>query len=628
MISRRIYLTIVILILMVFVMFMFVGVSSNILSDISKNRGTGERVNINGKDILTADKLNLDISSSMERTAAEGVLNPGQKLQVAILSGGSRDATGKILIEWCVYNKYFYKIFTSLPAAEDLADFEVVLFGGYKLTARDCEQLYAYAEMGKTMIFTQPPEYQEISSNQKLAAFFGIRAAINKEIIADGIKIFSDFMINKVREYKKDDYYGNQDDTQVSIPYYTLAAGYEVYAVGMLENQEELEIEDKDLPPLLWRSITKKSFVFVINSDIFHGTALLGVLTGFMAHERECYVHPIVNAQTISLLNYPYFSDENSEQAQRLYSRTSEAVARDLLWPNVVQILKNYGNSYGFFAAGQLDYLDTVGPKGDYLEFYLREINKLPGDIGLSLDQVSKISLEDMISANENFFAEHLPDYNFTALYAAGFDMDEVKSCLDQEFLGDIRLVMSDYTEGDSLISFLKEDVISVKFILDGYQHETMDDLRMCCIENALGMCNVKVDIGRVIYPENSLDEWNKLSLQWSRGDTYFEDYSMLDMVSIYELEKRIKRFMALDYTYEYHENTIDIHIDHFDEEAYFMLYICSKSIEAVENGSAEAVSSTAYLIKAAEADVRIRLKEENVLGKPKNNKIIPSKPN
>lgn len=627
MVSIRNYLTIVILMLMVFVMFMFAGVSLNLLSDTFTNRQMEERATISSRDTITADSLNLNKAPSADLRSGRKILHPEQKLHAAILSDDSGDPISQLLIEWCVYHKYLYKVYPALPEEEEAAGYDIVLFGDYTITAEDTGLLYAYADLGVTMIFTQLPGYREISLDRKLADFFGIHAGVKKEVTADGIKIFSDFMLSKERIYRKGDYFGEEDDTEIRVPYYSLRAGYEVYAVGILENQKELDIKDQELPPLLWRTVTKESFVFVVNSDIFHGMSLLGVLTGFMARREECYLYPIVNAQTISLIDYPYFSDENKEEMQKLYSRSAESVARDILWPNIIQILKNYGGSYSFFAAAQLDYQGGAGPKKDYLDFYLREIDKLPGSMGLSLGQVSNASMQEIIGQDEAFYKEHLPEYDFTALYAADFPVEEVKRNLKHAFLENISLVMSDGRKDGALLGFLEDEVLSVKFNLDGSQHETMDDLQMICIENALGLCNMKMDIGRVIYPEDRKDAWNYLSLKWSKGDTYYKDFSTLDMVSIYEMENRVRRFLALDYTYAYDEDQIDISLDHFDEEAYFVLYTRLGSIDQVENGTAEKISDTAYLIRAEDAKVRISIREKHILKQPKNGKRIPELP-
>ncbi len=606
---------------------MFAGVSSNILSDTSTNPQAGQKVAINAGDTITAASLNLESVNTELSGEGRAVLNPDKKLHVSILSGGIEDTISQVLIQWCVYNKYLYKVFYSLPDTAEISEYDVVLFGGYEITGNDTNTLYSYAELGKTMIFTRLPDYRLLTSNRRLAAFYGIKDSISEAVTADGIKIFPDFMINKERIYRKGDYFGELDDTEVNIPYYSLAAGYEVYSVGILENQEELGIEDKNLPPLIWRTTTSKSFVCAVNSEIFDGMTMLGVLTGFMAHLGDYYVYPVVNAQTISLISYPYFSNENQDVMQQLYSRNSEGVARDLLWPNVVQILKNYGGSYSFFAATQLDYLDEVGPKNDYINFYLREIGKLPGNMGLSLGQVSEGDRKDIMAEIEDFFRSNLPDYDFTALYAADSSKEELKENLNSDFYKDISLVMSDYGEGDSILEFLKDNILSVKFNLNGYEHETMDDLRMSSIENILGMCNMKVDMTRVFYPEGSSDEWNNLSLKWSKGNTYFSDYKAFDMVTVGEMENRVRRFLALDYTLEYNINDIAIQIDNFEAEAYFILRTNNRRIDYVDNATVVAISDTAYLIKAETADVTIHMIEENILKKPGNNKTIPSNP-
>ena len=607
MISKGNYFVIFILLFMVFVMFMFAGVSSNVLSATSENTRAEDKAEVSYED--------------------REVFPAQQKRSVAILTSDGENAVSRLLEEWCVYNKYPYQLYTSWVPEEEIGAYDLLLFGDYELAAKNSDILYSYAKLGKTMIFTKLPVYDEIAGDSRFAAFFGIKEGVEGEMKADGIKIFSDFMLNKERVYKEGDYFGEEDDTQIEVPYYSLTSGYEVYAVGVLENQKELGIEDKDLPPLLWKTTTEKSFIFSVNSDIFDGMPLLGILTGFMAQEGDVFLYPIVNAQTISVLNYPYFSGENDETMQKLYSRSSEAVARDLLWSNIVQILKNYGSSYSFFASSKLDYGSDEVERADYLNFYLREISKLPGDMGLSFGHVSDTGLNEIQKDNQQFLEKNLPEYGFTALYAADFKPEEMTENSEYENLKDIRLIMSGYEEGDSLIDFLDGGILSVKFNLDGYRHETMDDLRMICVENALGMCNMEVDIGRVFYPESDEDEWNNLSLKWSRGDTYFKDFSKLDTVSLYEMEKRIRRFMALDYVYERDEEGIMVRMKNFEEEAYFVLCTYNNSVQSAENADVEQLSDTAYLIRALAPEIRIRLTEENVLEKPGNNRTVPSNP-
>lgn len=616
MISKKTYITIMILILTIFTMFMFVGISSDFMSMDAVNHRAEEKITVYKEDVLTADNLNLDTSSEIN----------SNRIKVAIIVDSHKDVLTTLLTEWSIYHKYSYKVFTSLPDEGEIVDYKIIAFGNISLTSKSTETLYSYGELGKTMIFTKLPDSDIISEDIEMAEFFGIRSIINKEVSADGIRIFPDFLISD-RTYQAGDYYGTKDDTTINVPYYKLSAGYEVYSIGLFNNQKELGIEDKELPPLLWRTKTGNSFIFVVNSDVFDGLSMLGILTGFMTKESECYIYPIVNAQTISMVNYPYFSNENQEVIENNYSRSTEATARDLLWPNIVQVLKNYGKSFNFFAASQLDYNSEIDVATDNIDFYIKEINKLPGNMGLSFGQVSTNNIKDVIEKNYEFYNEYLSNYNFTALFLGDFNSDEINENFDHELLDDITLIMSDYKQGDRLMEFINNDILSIKYITNGYEHETLDDLRMIGVNNALGMSNMKVDIGPVIFPKDSFDEWNKLSLIWSRGKTYYNDFSDFDMVSIYELENRVRRFLALDFAYEYLGDEVNIQIDNFDKEAYFMLSIYDKKIVSIDKGVIEKVSENLYLIKAYDSQIKIKLNDLNYLNKPENNKTVPSNP-
>ena len=192
MISRRIYITIMILFITVFALFMFVGISSNVFNDSVTNTRVTANVNIGHSDILSSDLLNMDMVSNVNYIDG--------KQYVAIISSDEDGIATSLLIEWCVYQKYYYKIFTYLPEAEEIVDFGLLVFGDIYLTKEDDKLLYAYADMDKIMVFTKLPDYQLLESNKRLADFFGIDTLVSYEIIADGIKIFPDFMIGGDRK--------------------------------------------------------------------------------------------------------------------------------------------------------------------------------------------------------------------------------------------------------------------------------------------------------------------------------------------------------------------------------------------------------------------------------------------
>lgn len=612
MISVKNYLSAVMLIITIFIMFMVVGRSADFINADFLASGTVDTLNISGKDFLTADRLNID---NADITDIKKKLY-GQRMAAIISENNNGILTG-LLTEWCVYNKYFYKIYDYLPEVNDTAPYSLLIFGDIGWSEEDKEILYKYAESGKTMIFTHLPDYRILSSDRDFLGLFGIDKVMAGNVKVDGFKIFSDFLISEERIYIKGDYFGEEDDTSFYVPYYKLAPGYEVYAVALFDGYEKSGLVHADLPPLLWRTRTGNSFVFVVGCDIFCGMALPGILTGFMTHVNEVYLYPVVNAQTISITDFPYLSDENSDKIKSVYLRSPKNLARDILWPNIVKILKSYGNSYNFFTASQLDYTDDVGPDGDLLKFYLDEIKKLGGTPGLSLNQVTKADIDEVLYENLQFYEKNMPYYSFSYLYPGKFKKEDFLKKMDHKLLKDITLIMADYYEGGRLIDLIENDILSVSFNLNGYRHETMDDLRLVCVENALGMCNMKVDLSPVIYPESSSCNWNNLSLKWAKGNTYFRDFTAFDTVSLSELNKRIRRFLALNFTCEIKDNHIHISIDNFDREAYFILITYDKTVKSVDNGSCKKIKDSRFLIKATDSDVVINLEDQNVLKIP-----------
>lgn len=604
------YFTILLLVISMFIMLMLTSYGIQYSGDVGISKS--EEMVIGYKD--TINETHLDLAYTQIPTAG--------KTKVAIVD--NREDENMVFKEFCIYNKYLYKVFNYLPGMDEINGFDLIIFGNFDI---EIEKLREYSLSGITMFFAELPDYSEIDSQPDLAHFFGIDVGVEEEIHTDGFKIYQDFMIGSERIYQKNDYFGKDDDTDIKVPYYSLLPGYEIYGVGILNNQIELGIKDEKLPPLLWKTRTDNSFIFVVNSDIFHESSLLGILTGFKTKEKDFHIYPIVNAQTISVINFPYLSNEREEEIRKTYGRSTQALVRDLLFPNITQVLKYYGESNNFFFAPKLNY-DSKEFSNEDFDFFINEINKLSGDIGISFSQKSYVEMESILNANKFFFDENLPGYKFKNMYLGEFSKEELRKVLKKKFLSNIQLVMANYSKEEYLLSYIDEKTLSVNFNLNGFEHETIDDLRMISIENALGMCNMRVDLSKVFYPESSEEQWNSLSLDWSKGRTYFNDFKNFDFLSIDDLAERVRRFLSLDYIYTYDKDSLELSIDNFDEEAFFIISAYAKTIESSVNAEFEKVSKDTYLIKATNKDVSIQFKELGVLRTPRNNKLIPIKKN
>lgn len=225
-----------------------------------------------------------------------------------------------------------------------------------------------------------------------------------------------------------------------------------------------------------------------------------------------------------------------------------------------------------------------------------------------------------MLARNEAFFGSVLPQYRFTALYTGDFSAEEVSASLasgQYDFLSRVTLMLCDYAQGQRLFSFPGGDALCVMATQDGYRHEGIDDLLMISLETALGLSTQQASMSRAFFPQSSADEWSVLSRTWSAGKTYYGDFGSFDFTSIYGMETRVRSFLAMDFSYESTGNHMNIMIDNFSGEAWFILRVHNAKVSQITGGSATRLSDTAYLIAASSASVAVELAQTHIAPLP-----------
>jgi len=390
--------------------------------------------------------------------------------------------------------------------------------------------------------------------------------------------------------------------------------------VGLLDDQEARGIENEKLPTLLWRTYTGKSQVCAVNTDLFDGERMLGVLTAFVSATGDWTLYPVVNARAILMTDFPFLSNENAEAMQARYSRDTLGFERDIVWPNVVKVFRNYDAVPNFFLSPELDYTDPADPVTDDLAMYLQQIRSLSGTVGLSLMQTSALPLAEVAQKAGTVFGDVLPDFRFYAAYSGGFTEDEWQGYLaagPDALLSELSLLLFPYREGRALFTFANGDVLTAMMTTGGFAHETMDDLQLISLMTALGYSAQQVDMDRALLPAGDADDWSSLSVAWSKGDTYYRDFSAFDSASVYELEARVRRMLGANYTCERSGDTLQISVSAFEDEFWFVLRLHGETVSAVTGGEATALSGTAWLIRLDQADAAIGLKRTDTLSPP-----------
>ena len=619
--NRKVLLPILLLFLVLFVLFMFSTFSAGVLTKPQINaRGTAVPA-IGGSTALLESAFAMQGGTEQAQTAGTAA-NPA-----AVLISADADDLA-VFTEWCVYTKHRYQSYPDWPDASALTGASIVLVGRMEYGADALQALDAYAQTGVTLIFTRLPDYQTLAGDAALADFFGIGACVEPAREVDGLKVFSGFFLSKERIYSAGDFYGEKDDTRFSIPYYTLRTGYEGYMVGLLDDQDALGISDEKLPTLLWRTYTGTSQVCAVNTDLFDGERMLGVLTAFVSAAGDWTLYPVVNARAILMTGFPFLSNENSEAMRQRYSRDTLGFERDIAWPNVVKVFRNYGAVPNFFVSPEFDYAGSADPVADDLTMYLRQIQSLSGTIGLSFTQTSGLPLAGVAHKAQAFFGSALPDFRLYTAFAGAFTDAQWQSYLaagPDEMLGELSLLLFPSREGRALFTFLNNDVLTALMTDDGFTHETMDDLQLISLMTALGYSAQQVDMRRALLPAGDGDDWSSLSVAWSKGDTYFRDFEAFTSASAYELDARVRRMLGANYTCVRSGDTLRVSLSAFDGEYWFVLRLHGETVSTVNGGEATRLPGSAWLIRLDQADATIELARTDVLSPPAQQEGTPA---
>ena len=88
---------------------------------------------------------------------------------------------------------------------------------------------------------------------------------------------------------------------------------------------------------------------------MLYSDASVGILDGMLTEASEYSIYPIVNAQNLSMVNFPGFADENNAEMMELYSQSVTGVGRDVIWPTLISIVEHSDLKMTCFIQPQAD---------------------------------------------------------------------------------------------------------------------------------------------------------------------------------------------------------------------------------------------------------------------------------
>lgn len=549
------------------------------------------------EDSLVEEKVETTYANAF--MLAEGSMAmPGKKL-VYILDDNSDADRSFVIEEWCTYRKFQYRKMNSLKeCAGEVPDFIVV--GRYDCSGDITNIIMTYLEAGSNVIFTEMPDYEAVANDKAYMDMLGIVNCKQESINVEELHIFNDFFVSRERIYSNKDFYGDKNKFKMEIPYYELRAGYQVFAQAKVK-----DVEYMDYPPVLWRTYTGKGLVFVVNTDLFEGKNLLGILTAFSSQCDSFDVYPVVNAQTVSVINFPVINNENKELFEKTYDRDMYSFSRDILWPGVSTILQNYNKSYNFFMAPKLDYSNDDMTHNPDIEYYYSEIVAKLGSLGVSYDQVSDQSLAHIKSTLDEATQNDMPYFRQRAVYVPDGSLGEEDSVKD----GNSNIVFTDLADERPIVEREDDGTIRVCFTSCGVKHNIDEDLRLISVETTLGIDMQSTNIMDVLF-ENDDTYWEKVSTKWASETTYLNDFNQFDTLSVEESRVRFNDFLLMDYEAKrVDDNSIQINITTGNAPGYFILRLWNEQVTGVSSGEYKKINDTTYLISVADKDTVVSTK-------------------
>lgn len=577
--------------------------------------------------VLRDSKNTYDINSSLTEKKADGEnqWTPSDSNSTTVIGadssvvfvGNENGDMGTAISRWCTYAKRKLISCKSVSTykADDKNLPEMMILESEKYADGDnLTTLETLEKKGVIIVFGCLENAKNIQNNKALMKFLGIQKVVAEETHLAGVKLFEGLLLGGEVTYNtsKDKEEKKRQDLELDVPWYQVGSGTKTYMVGLIDEKTGKNVENEDLPTIIWRNGIDYGSVFAVVGDYMKDSTALGLLDGMRAEALQYTIYPIVNAQNLSMVNFPVFADENNTEMLKLYSQSVTGIARDIMWPALISVVEKSDMKMTCFIQPQADYTDDIEPKSGNLEFYLKQMKEQSAEAGISLEYQKLDKAEDKVTKDTEFFENEKINYRFGAAFAKEKDLKGILKDTDSGLLGDVGTLVCDYTENQPVVSYYSDSVTLQTVTSDGMNYAYSDDIRMRSIQTALGYTNVMLDMYDIFWPQEKTDRWEVMQKRFSSNLlTYWKNFRDFDSTTLSESNARIRTFLNLAYSQSREDNTITLQTS--EAGSWFILRTHGEEIDEIDGGSQTEIEADTYLICAEDTTVKIRLKEQEL---------------
>ena len=600
MVSRRKFFSIAIMMFVLLFLFQFSMVLRDRQNTYDVNSNLAPKQN-DGKNVWKNEELDPASVGTTDR-------------RYVLFVGDSSSDMAEAVSRWCTYAKWDISKCSSMEKFKEndknLPGMLILESEKYALDD-NLKKIEELEQKGVIIVFGCLEDPKNIEKNQELQDFLGIYKIVSQKTELTGAKLFEGLLLGGevIYETPEDKDERDRQDLQLNAPWYQVGSGTKTYMVGLLDQSKQKEtVENEELPTLIWRNGIRNGSIFCVVGDYMKDSTALGLLDGMVAEASSYYIYPVVNAQNLSMINFPVFADENNEQMMELYSQSITGMARDIMWPSLISIVEKGGLKMTCFMHPQTDYEDGIEPTSKDLVFYLKQMKEQNAEAGLSLQYKNAGSLRDKLNQDAEFFRKADSSYKYGAAYTEEKDLDTVKALMNTELMKNVSTLVCEYTEDEPVISYCTDSVTLQSVTSDGMNYTYSDDIRMRSIQSSLGYTNVMLNMQKIFWPERKKDRWQIMQKRFSSNLlTYWKKFTGFDSTTLSESNTRTRTFLNLDFSEIRTDDEITLKTS--ESGSWFILRTHGEEIEEIEGGTQKKLEDNVYLIQAQDTTVKIQVK-------------------
>lgn len=603
MLSKRVYFTVSSLMMLVLFMFQFSGIIRKKYNNFDENKyAVSEKNDLNKNNVFTVltdeDKVVKSISGYI------------------VYIGDINTKTGNTVYEWCSYTKrnlLVYKTVSQYHRYNEKYPDAILIDSDYVNIDRDIDTFSLLTDYGINLVFCTLPSYSEISENQRFEQLCGI-SPHSESVNASGLKLYSGFLFGGEAWYtKENDPDGKFQNMNLTIPWYNTSNATKTYMSAVVESEDGSKINNEDQPAVIWRKSHDHAYVFCINGDYIKDISGIGILTAIMSESKDLDIYPVVDSQSVIVNNFPMFSFENDDAVEKYYLRNTSSLLENVIWPDISNLAESTGARFTFMAAPQINYSDNNLVSVREMDYFFRLFSEISSEAGLTTTRDDATSIDEKLTADAGIFSNYLSNYKFTSIIARKDELENVLSSKNS-LIDDVNTIVTDSQDygGTKLFSYVNDNVINVECPVTSDKYTYSDDFRQRCFQTALAYTNIEFNMTGVCNPDDEKELWNEEIKSKSTALTsYMKNSKMFTKCSISQADKRIREFMAADYSYKQNSSYVSLDITGAQDTARFIVRLRTGDVENVSGAVCTKVEKGVYLITAQSKHVEMTIKTE-----------------